>query len=219
MKKTLLFATVLATLPLIFTGGSNAFPISKKISASPMPIVRVEAIKHKMRSAGFLKLRLEKKGVKVEDVRREGQVYLFLVDADGTKAIVAIDGYSSEIIGINVLTYAAGIAERPVNSAGVHFVDFTYEFGYVVEEATFSSYTEITSEEYSSSEEYTEVSYEESEEVSYEDITYDEGSTEEDAADLDQGDEGDAAGDQEADIQDDADEAADEGSSDDGGDE
>jgi hypothetical protein len=160
---------------------------------------------------------LEKKGVTVESVRREGQVYLFLITVDGTKAIVAIDGYSSEIIGLNVLVYGPGVTERAVNSASVHFVDFTYEFGYVVEETTFESYTEITTEEISSTEEYTEVSYEESEEVSYEEISYDEAaaSDEEEVADLDQGEAGDEAGDTEADIQDNADEPADEGSSDD----
>lgn len=217
MKKSLLVATILSTLPLLFAGGTHAFPVSKKLSATPLPVMRVEAVTHKMRSAGFLKTRLEKKGVKVEDVRREGQVYLFLVESDGSKAIVAIDGYSSEIIGVHVLTYATGVTARAANSAGKHFVDFTYEFGYVVEETSFASYTEISSAEYSSTEEYSEVSYEESEEVSYEDISYDEGSSEEDVADLDQGDEGDAAGDDEADIQDNADEAPDEGSSDDEG--
>ncbi len=219
MKKALVLSIALATLPLMIASAANSFQLPMVKSGGHLPIIRVEALKHKMRSAAFLKTKLEKKGVKVEDVRREGQVYLFRVDSDGTKAIVAIDGYSSEIIGVNVLTYAAGVAERATNSAGVHFVDFAYEFGYVVEEATFSSYTEISSEELTTTEEYSEVSYEESEEVSYEDISYDEGSTEEDVADLDQGDAGDEAGDTEADIQDDADEPADEGSSDDGGDE
>jgi hypothetical protein len=216
VKKSLLVATVLTALPLMFASGANAFPVSKKVLGNPMAIIHVEAIKHKMRSAGFLKTRLEKKNVVVDDVRREGQVYLFLVHDEETKAIVAIDGYSSEIIGIKVLTYPPGTDAVPADSAGRHFSGFNYEFGYVVEQATFESYTEITSEEVSSTEEYSEVSYEESEEVSYEDISYDEGSTEEDVADLDQGDEGDAAGDQEADIQDNADEAPDEGSSDDG---
>jgi hypothetical protein len=218
MRKTLLVSVSLVVLPLLIATGANSLAVPMLKSGAPSLIIRVEAIKHKMRSAGFLKAKLEKKGVKVEDVRREGQVYLFLVDSAGTKAIVAIDGYSSEIIGVNVLTYAAGVAERPTNSAGVHFIDFTYEFGYVVEQATFSSYVEVSSEETTTTEEYSEVSYEESEEVSYEEISYDEGSTEEDDADLDQGDDGDEAGDQEADIQDDADEAPDEGSSDDGGD-
>lgn len=217
MKKTLLISISLTLLPLMFGNSANAFPISKKSEAAPLRIIRVEAIKHKMRSAGFLKARLEKKNVIVDDVRREGQVYLFLVHDEETKAIVAIDGYSSEIIGVKVLTYPPGTDAVPVNSAGRHFSGFSYEFGYVVEQATFESYTEITSEETTSTEEYTEVSYEESEEVSYEDITYDEGSTEEDVADLDQGDPGDEAGDTEADIQDNADEAPDEGSSDDEG--
>lgn len=217
MKKTLLLSISLAILPMMFGNGANALPIAKELEATPLRVIRVEAIKHKMRSAGFLKARLEKKNVVVDDVRREGQVYLFLVHDGEAKAIVAVDGYSSEIIGVKVLTYPAGTAAVPVNSAGRHFTGFTYEFGYVVEQASFESYTEITTEETSSTEEYTEVSYEESEEVSYEDITYDEGSTEEDVADLDQGDAGDEAGDAEADIQDDADEAPDEGSSDDEG--
>ena len=219
MKKYLLIATCMSTLSFALVGSAEAFPLPQTLLAHPHHLIQVKAIKHKMRSAAFIKTHLEKKGVKVEDIRREGQVYLLLVDVDGTKAIVAIDGYSSEIIGVNVITYAAGVTERAANSSGKHFVDFTYEFGYVVEEATFTSYTEITTEEYSSTEEYSEVSYEESEEVSYEDISYDEGSTEEDVADLDQGEDGDEAGDTEADIQDDADEPDDAGESDDGGDE
>lgn len=217
MKKTLLFSVAFTLLPLFIGTTANALPVSKKIVAAPLHIIHVVAFKHKMRTAGFLKARLEKKNVVVDDVRREGQVYLFLVHDGETKAIVAVDGYSSEIIGVKVLTYPAGSAAVPVNSAGRHFSGFNYEFGYVVEQASFESYTEITTEETSSTEEYTEVSYEESEEVSYEDISYDEGSTEEDVADLDQGDAGDEAGDAEADIQDNPDEALDEGSSDDEG--
>lgn len=217
MKKTLLISIALTVLHFTFANSANALPVSKKLQAAPMRITHVVAIKHKMRSAGFLKARLEKKNVIVDDVRREGQVYLFLVHDEELKAIVAIDGYSSEIIGIKVLTYPAGTDAVPVNSAGRHFSGFSYEFGYVVEQTTFESYTEITTEETTTTEEYSEVSYEESEEVSYEDITYDEGSTEEDVADLDQGEAGDEAGDTEADIQDNADEAPDEGSSDDEG--
>lgn len=212
--KHLIIAVALPTLML--TGNALAFTAAKPTIGTPLKITQAKALKHKMRSAGFLIARLEKLGVKVNDSRREGQVYLFLIEHEGTTAIVAVDGYSSEIIGVNVLTYAAGVVERPTNSAGVHFVDFTYEFGYTVEQTTYETYSEVSSVEVSSTESYSEVSYEESEEVSYEDITYDEGSNEEDVADLDQGDEGDAAGDAEADIQDDADEPEDAGSSDDG---
>lgn len=217
MKKFLIISTSTLALFLSAAGGASAIQIAQPSADMGLPIVNVKATKHKMRSAGFLKAALEKKGVTVTSIHREGQVYLFLVDSAGTTAIVAVDGYSAEIIGVNVLTYAAGVTERPVNSAGVHFVDFTYEFGYIVEESVYLSYTEITSEEYSSTEEYTEVSYEESEEVSYEDVTYDENTTEEDVADLDQGTPEDEAGDAEADIQDNADEPEDAGTSDDGG--
>ncbi len=217
MKKLHPLSIAFVALSLTMASNANAFPISKKGVVTPLPIIHVLALKHKMRTAGFLKARLEKKNVVVDDVRREGQVYLFLVHDEEMKAIVAIDGYSSEIIGIKVLTYPPGTDAVPVDSAGRHFSGFSYEFGFVVEQATFENYTEITTEETSSTEEYTEVSYEESEEVSYEDITYDEGSTEEDVADLDQGEPGDEAGDTEADIQDNADEAPDEGTSDDEG--
>ncbi len=217
MKKYLVLAASIASLSLGTMSGVSAIQITKPSADMGLPIVSVKATKHKMRSAGFLKTALEKKGVTVTSVHRQGQVYLFLVDSAGTTAIVAVDGYSSEIIGVNVLSYAVGVTERPVNSAGIRFVDFTYEFGYIVEESVYLSYTEITSEEYSSTEEYTEVSYEESEEVSYEDVTYDENTTEEDVADLDQGTADDEAGDTEADVQDNADEPEDAGSSDDGG--
>ena len=209
--------TLAIALPaLMMTGSGLAFTAAKPTIGTPLQVTQVKALKHKMRSAGFLIAKLEKLGVAVHDTRREGQVYLFLIEHEGTTAIVAVDGYSSEIIGVNVLTYATGVAERPANSVGIHFVDFTYEFGYEVEQTTYETYSEVSSVEVSSTESYSEVSYEESEEVSYVDITYDEGTNEEDVADLDQGDEGDAAGDAEADIQDDAGEAEDAGSSDDG---
>ncbi len=218
MNKYRFFPVTFAALTLFFVGSAGAIQIERPvIDALKMPVISVKATSHKMRSAGFLKAALEKKGVTVNAARREGQVYLFLVDSAGTSAIVAIDGYSSEIIGINILTYAAGVAERAANSAGKHFVDFTYEFGYIVEQSVYESYTEVTTEEYSSTEEYSEVSYEESEEVTYEDVTYEDSATE-DVADLDQGDDGDQAGDAEADVQDDASEPEEATASDDGGD-
>jgi hypothetical protein len=217
MKKSLTLPAAIVALTMTCASSVALQMPQTAFDGIRLPIVSVKATQHKMRSAGFLKTALEKKGVTVTSARREGQIYLFLVEADGTTAIVAIDGYSSEIVGVSVLTYGAGKTERPANSAGTHFVDFSYEFGYIVEESVYASYTEVTVEEYSSTEEYTEVSYEESEEVSYEEVTYDE-TTMEDEADLDQGDDGDQAGDDEADIQDNADEPEDAGTSDDGGD-
>jgi hypothetical protein len=207
----------IAAATMLTIGSAGAVQMTKPHVSMELPVITVSAEKHKMRSAGFIKTALEKKGVTVTSMRREGQVYLLLIEDAGSTAIVAVDGYSSEIIGINVLTYPAGATERAANSAGTHFVDFTYEFGYIVEETTYESYTEVTSEEYASTEEYTEVTYDSSEEVSYEDVTYDENTTEEDSADLDQGTADDEAGDAEADIQDNADEPADEGSSDEEG--
>ena len=217
MKKYSAILTASAVGVLILSNGATAIPRTDLITGVHLPVIEIAAKKHKMRSASFLKAALEKKGVTVTDVRRHGQIYLFRVEDSGTVAIVSVDGYSAKIIGVHVLTYAAGVTQRPAGSAGVYFIDFSYEFGYIVELTVFESYTEITSEELAMSEEYTEVSYEESEEVSYEDVAYEEGTTEEEVADLDQGDDGDQVGDTEADVQDNADEPADEGMSDDSG--
>lgn len=117
-------------------------------------------------SAHFLVEALKTKKIKVDDVRRIGQVYFLRVDDAGTRAIVAIDGFTAEIVGLTVLSVAGGGA--PVQSSVRHFTSTSSSFGLVVTETTFESYTEITSEELSSTEEYSEVSISESEMVSYE---------------------------------------------------
>lgn len=171
---------------------------------------------HKMRSAHFIVTAVEKLGLKVEGLRRKAQVYFVEVSQDGSRAIMAIDGYSAEIIGLNIISLAPGKTAKAKGTGGNHWVDITYVFGYVVDVATYESYTEVSSTEISVSEEYTEVSYEESEEVTYEEV---EATAE---ADLDEGTAEDAAGDQEADANNDADdgtaddayEAADDGAAD-----
>ncbi len=117
-------------------------------------------------SAHFLVEALKTKKIAVDDVRRIGQVYFLRVDDAGTRAIVAIDGFTAEIVGLTVLSVAGGGA--PVQSSARHFTSTSSSFGLVVTETTFESYTEITSEELSSTEEYSEVSISESEMVSYE---------------------------------------------------
>jgi hypothetical protein len=170
------------------------------LSSAALPNVGVaHAASHKMRSAHFLTTTLEKKGFAVDGVHRKGQVYFVKVAQDGTTAILAIDGYSAEIIGLNVLILAPGVTAKAQGTGGNHFVDLTYEYGYIVEETVYEASYELTVEEISVTEEYTEVSYEESEEVTYEEV-------EETAeADLDDGTAEDAAGDAEADANDDAD--------------
>lgn len=183
---------------------------------------------HKMRSPHFIVTALEKKGLKVLDSRRKAQVYfLHVADDAGSEAILAVDGFSAEIIGLTILKLAPGVTATPAGSKGKHFVDLTYVYGYVIEESVYLSYTEITTEELSVTEEYSEVSYEETEEVTYEEV--------EDTADsdLDEGTAEDAAGDEMADDNNDevdqaddgaddgaddaADDGADDGGADDGG--
>jgi len=170
------------------------------LSAAALPGVGTAyAAGHKVRSAHFLTTTLEKKSFKIDGVHRKGQVYFVKVTQDGTTAILAIDGYSAEIVGLNVLVLAPGATAKARGIGGNHFVDLTYEYGYVVEETVYDASYELTVEEISVTEEYTEVSYEESEEVTYEEV-------EETAeADLDDGTAEDPAGDAEADANDDAD--------------
>ena len=158
--------------------------------------------KHKMRSAAFIATALEKKGFKVDEVRRHAQVYFVKVSESGNTAILAIDGYSAELIGLKVLELAAGTTAKPKGSGGNKFYDITYEFGYEVEVSVYESYVEYSSEELTSTEEYSEVTYDESQEVTYEQVE------DEPAADLDEGTPEDAAGDQEADANATADDGA-----------
>lgn len=169
------------------------------------------AAKAKFRSAHFIATALEAKGLTVEGIRRKGQLYMVKVSDDGTTAILAIDGYSSELVGLHVLSLAPGATAKPKGSGGNHFVDITYEYGYIVEESDYSSYTEVTTEEISMTEEYSETTIETSEEVTYEDV--DDGAT----GDLDEGQPGDEEGDAMADDDNGGDETADD-AADDGGD-
>lgn len=163
------------------------------IATSETAIAANQHQSHKMRSAGFIAKALEAKGFKVEGVRRQAQVYFVKVSESGNTAILAIDGYSAELIGLKIVELAAGATAKPKGSGGNKFVDITYEFGYEIEVSTYESYVEYSSEEISSTEEYSEVTYEESEEIAYEKVE------EEPAADLDEGTPEDSAGDQQAD--------------------
>lgn len=172
---------------------------------------------HKMRSAHFIVTALEKKGLKVLDSRRKAQVYfLHVADDAGNEAILAVDGYSAEIVGLTIVKLAPGVTATAAGTKGKHFVDLTYVYGYAIEMSVYESYTEITTEELSVTEEYSEVSYEETEEVTYEEV--------EDTADsdLDEGTAEDAEGDEMADDNNDevdqADDGADDGADDAGDD-
>ncbi|MBO3760581.1 hypothetical protein [Ciceribacter sp. L1K22] len=151
------------------------------------------AVQHRMkrvRSPYFIMTALEKRGIEVIAMRRLAQVYFLHVrDGFGTEALMAVDGRNSEIIGLLVLSLGRGVSPIVTGSRGRHFVDLTYTFGYTVEWTVFESYTVITTEELSVTEEYVEVTYEEYEEVVYEEVEeYAEG-------DLDEGLPDDAAGD------------------------
>lgn len=151
---------------------------------------------HKLRSAHFLVTALESKGLKVEDVRRKGQMYLIKVSEGGTVAILAIDGYSAEIVGVTVVDGAPEVA----SSGPRHFTSVSTSFGYTIEETSYESITEVSETEMSSTESYTEASFEATEEVDY-------AAVEDDAsADLDEGTAEDAAGDEAADEANDGDE-------------
>lgn len=156
---------------------------------------------HKLRSPHFIVAALDHRGIKVLDMRRLAQVYfLHVADGFGTEALMAVDGYSSEIIGLVVLKLGKGVTAIAGGSRGRHFVDLGYSFGYTIEWSVYESYTVITTEEISVTEEYVEVTYEETEEVVYEEVE------EYVEADLDEGAVEDASGDRLAeDVVDDVD--------------
>lgn len=185
-----------------------------------------------MRSPRFIVTALEETGLKVIESRRKAQVYfLYVADDVGNEAILAVDGFHAEIIGLTLRTLGPGVTATAAGSQGNRFVDLAYVYGYVIEESVYESYTDITTEELSITEGYSEVSYEETEEVSYEEVEktaesdLDEG-TAEDAAGNEMADEGNDEVDQADEAADDAgvdegteDDGADDGGADDGGDE
>lgn len=148
---------------------------------------------HKIRSASFIRTALEHEGFKVIAMRRKAQLYVVKAELDGVVAILAINALSSQIVGVNVVSVPAGVTAKPAGSGPRHYTSVTTEFGYEVEESSFSSYTEVTTEEITTSESYEEVSYAESEEVEYEDADDDS------SGDLDEGSADDDAGDDAAD--------------------
>ena len=153
--------SAIAMLAVLSTG------ISAAVSITPAAAETVKLLKHKIRSAHFVVTALNKKGFKVNDVRRKAQVYFVKVDQGGSTAILAVDGYSAEIIGLKLLTAGQGITPKQRGSGPRRFTDITYEFGYIIRESVYESYTVVSSTEISSSEEYSFVSYAESDEVTY----------------------------------------------------
>ena len=186
-----------AALALVSGGAVTTIAVPKASAETS-----VKSVKHKIRSAHFVVNAVTKKGFKVENVRRKAQVYFVKVNQGGSTAILAIDGYSSEIIGLTLLKAAAGATLKVAGSGPRHYVDILYPFGYIVTESVYASYTSISSTEISSTSSYSYASYAESEEVSYEEVEHDE------SADLDEGTTEDTAGDAEASANDDADDGA-----------
>lgn len=166
---------------------------------APKASAEAGAVNHKIRSAHFIVHKLEKKGFKVSDVRRKAQVYFVKVGKGPSTAVLAVDGYSAEIIGLTLVNAGAGVTPKPRGSGPRHFVDLVYEFGYIIPIAVYESYTVISSTEISSTSSYTSVSYSESEEVTYDAVEHDA------ASDLDDGTSGDSVGDKQADDNNDAD--------------
>lgn len=173
---------------------STLITLQLAAGVAAVPFHYAEAANHRMhrlRSPHFIVTSLDKRGIEVIGMRRLAQVYfLHVSDRFGTEALMAVDGYSAEIIGLLVLKLGSGVTRIASGTRGRHFVDLSYSFGYTVEWTVYESYTIITTEEISVTEEYVEVTYEETQEVVYEEVEdYAEG-------DLDQDTPEDAAGDQ-----------------------
>ncbi len=190
-------ASTFAVLAVMSAGSLSVFSVAPAAAEAV-----VKSTKHKIRSASYVVTSLSKKGFKVNGVRRKAQVYFVKVGKGGSSAILAIDGYSAEIIGLKLLKPASGVTPKKRGSGPRHFVDVTYEFGYIIRESVYESYTLISSTEISSTEEYSFVSYSESEEVTYEEVEHDA------SADLDDGSAEDTAGDTEAGANNDKDDGA-----------
>ena len=179
-----------------FNGLKAAFLVASlglAVVAAPAAGSASEA--HKLRSAHFLKTALESKGLKVEDVRRKGQMYLIKVTDGSAVAILAIDGYSAEIVGVTVVDGKPEAA----GSGPHHFTSVSTSFGYTIEESSYESITEVSETEMSSTESFTEESFVATEEVDYAAVDS------ESDGDLDEGTPEDAAGDAAADEANDGD--------------
>lgn len=155
----------------------------------------------KIRSIGFLEAKLVERGFTVVDGRRHGELYFFRLTKDGYEVLLTVDGRSADIVGLKIISAPAGVTLKPRGSAGNYYVDWTYEYGYSVDVATYETYHSYTEAEISSTEAYAEV-YLTEEEITTETTevsTYEESMTTEESvvADLDQGDPGDEAGDAE----------------------
>ena len=155
----------------------------------------------KLRSIGFLEAKLVERGFTVVDGRRHGELYFFHLTKEGYDLLLTVDGRSADIVGLKIISAPAGVTLKPRGSAGNYYVDWTYEYGYSVDVATYETYHSYTATEISSTEVYAEV-YLTEEEITTETTevaTYEEHMTTEEStvADLDQGDPGDEVGDAE----------------------
>lgn len=130
-----------------------------------------EAATARLHSPGSILVALEAEGFEIDEVRRKAQVYLIRARLDGVGAILAVDGRTARLIGVSLIDPAA---PSGVVSKGRAHLDLGRSYGYVVEIATFESWTEVSQTEWTSTETYVEVSYEESEEISYEETSVEE---------------------------------------------
>lgn len=143
-----------------------------------------------LRSVSYISSKLEKLGFGIQDAHRIGQIYVFSSSKNGTTDFISVDARNAEIVGLNVLKAADGVAIKSSGSEGNHYVDENYEFGYSVAQADFDTMEVFAPEDLASPEVYTSAPMTESDIVIY-------GPT--DAAvggidNLDQGDDGDAEG-------------------------
>ncbi len=150
--------------------------------------IRVAANTLTLRSVSFITAKLAQRGFVVSDARRQGQIYVFRTSKQGFMQLIAVDARDAKIVGLNVLAAPAGAQLPESENKDNHFIDETYEFGYVVSEKEYESFTPFTPAHMSATEDYTVTAVEESEMVIYEplDVVAD-GSD-----DLDKADEGTA---------------------------
>lgn len=129
-----------------------------------------DAAPTKMKSAGHFIRAFQAEGLQVESVRRQGQLYLMKVAHQGVKALVAVDGKTSNIVGVNVLEVPAGYTAPAAGSKGRKFQGLTYEYGYIVEPDVYETITYVITEDQWTIVEDVEYEITETEVVTYEEV-------------------------------------------------
>jgi hypothetical protein len=130
---------------------SLAFIVTSPVVAAKLKLPPPTAPKDRIYSAGAIAKSLEKRGYRIEKMKRKGTTYsVTATSAKGNRVQLTVDGRSGDIVGLAVLkaepSLAAVIAAIVKGGTGRRYVDDRHPFGIIIPDTYQSRWTVITTE-------------------------------------------------------------------------